>query len=633
MSENANSATVPVTFVAGGAVQAGGGAYVMRPADDALYSLCMRGEFAFVLTSRQMGKSSLMVRTQQRLAAEHVSTVIVDLTAIGLADVTPEHWYSGIVEEIHQQLDLSDDAEERWLETSANSITHRFTQFLADVVLSEIGGRVVLFIDEIDSTLGLPFTDDFFASIRFLYNSRATKPDLNRLSFVLLGVAAPGDLIKDRERTPFNIGTRVELSDFTQESAVAGLSADPKQVADVFHYTGGHPYLTLKVFRSLANHPLTTTLEDRIFALFMSEEGRKDSNIEFVTNSLTESIQSEKVLDLYSKIVAGKKVTDSDNDPVFNALHLSGAVRNVGGRLFIRNLIYKRVFTAKWIKSNQQTNWVKRLALTAGTVASLLIILIVALIPFLLNEGVRAIRLSAERKQAEASARRAEQSREQAERRLQEAQLANTQAEAEITARKLELKSATEALANAKASLAEVSAILKHKTTTPEEKTAVLTKIKEALSLNAAPPAAAQISPMTKSAAPPPLGPLFGRVVVYTQGSLITAKSRHPIALHPVIWLDHHSYARLVSGSAFEVHLPPGDNLVEIGDPDIPGSPSTQGSVFAATRHIVYLKLIPDETGRMYKPVPGNAIEVSKLRPLTNAEKMDPELILNAGEN
>ena len=66
----------------------------------------------------------------------------------------------------------------------------------------------MIFVDEIDTTLRLDFTDDFFAAIRFLYQHRAADPALERLSFVLIGVATPGDLIKDAARTPFNIGHR-----------------------------------------------------------------------------------------------------------------------------------------------------------------------------------------------------------------------------------------------------------------------------------------------------------------------------------------------------------------------------------------------------------------------------------------
>src|SRR6266540_2732397 len=56
-------------FVAGGTVPVGSAAYVTRRADEELFQELLRGEFCYILTSRQMGKSSLMARTAARLRA------------------------------------------------------------------------------------------------------------------------------------------------------------------------------------------------------------------------------------------------------------------------------------------------------------------------------------------------------------------------------------------------------------------------------------------------------------------------------------------------------------------------------------------------------------------------------------
>ena len=50
-------------YVTGGTLQRDARSYVRRQADAALYAALQQGQFAYVLTSRQMGKSSLMVRT------------------------------------------------------------------------------------------------------------------------------------------------------------------------------------------------------------------------------------------------------------------------------------------------------------------------------------------------------------------------------------------------------------------------------------------------------------------------------------------------------------------------------------------------------------------------------------------
>ena len=55
-------------FVAGGTLRTSDPSYVTRPADAELLQQLQAGEFCYVLTPRQMGKSSLMVRTAQRFA-------------------------------------------------------------------------------------------------------------------------------------------------------------------------------------------------------------------------------------------------------------------------------------------------------------------------------------------------------------------------------------------------------------------------------------------------------------------------------------------------------------------------------------------------------------------------------------
>ena len=73
---------------------------------------------------------------------------------------------------------------------------------------------MVVFLDEIDSTLKLPWTDDLFTALRGMYNERALVPAYERLAFCLIGVAAPNELIKDRRTTPYNVGRTLELRDF-----------------------------------------------------------------------------------------------------------------------------------------------------------------------------------------------------------------------------------------------------------------------------------------------------------------------------------------------------------------------------------------------------------------------------------
>jgi hypothetical protein len=67
-------------FKAGGTLHLNAPSYVTRPADDELFQQALAGQFCYVLTSRQRGKSSLMIRTAERLRQADVRVAIVDLS-------------------------------------------------------------------------------------------------------------------------------------------------------------------------------------------------------------------------------------------------------------------------------------------------------------------------------------------------------------------------------------------------------------------------------------------------------------------------------------------------------------------------------------------------------------------------
>src|SRR3982751_3738708 len=92
-------------YVTGGTLKRTAPSYVARQADEDLYDGLNSGKFCYVLTSRQMGKSSLMVRTAARLRDEGVSVAVLDLTAIG-QNLTAEQWYDGLLGRIGQQTGL-----------------------------------------------------------------------------------------------------------------------------------------------------------------------------------------------------------------------------------------------------------------------------------------------------------------------------------------------------------------------------------------------------------------------------------------------------------------------------------------------------------------------------------------------
>jgi tetratricopeptide (TPR) repeat protein len=375
-------ATLHEFFVAGGTLWGEAPSYVVRSADDELYNLALAGEYCNILAARQMGKSSLMVRTALRLQEAGMRTAILDMSILGGGSSTLDAWYYGFLDELAFQLGLDEDIDAWWEAHLNHSPVQRFSNFLRDVVLVEVQAPLAIFVDEIDSALGLAFTDDFFAAIRAMYNARASQPEFQRLTFILLGVARPADLIRDRNRTPYNIGTHIHLDDFTLpelhpfetvfEAAYPGQGQE--MLTWVLAWTNGQPYLTQKLCAELTRLPRgARTPEDvqqTVTRLFLTEEARKESNLRAIQDRIESSPHKIRMLQIYEKAWLGKAVVDEERSPAKTELKLTGLLRaSDQGRLEVRNRIYRTVFDQVWVRRNVPETHTRRFAILASLIA------------------------------------------------------------------------------------------------------------------------------------------------------------------------------------------------------------------------------------------------------------------------
>ncbi|MFN8459075.1 MAG: AAA-like domain-containing protein [Anaerolineae bacterium] len=174
--------------------------------------------------------------------------------------------------------------------------------------------------------------------------------------------------IKDRARAPFNIGQAIDLDDFSHENTRAlqqGLrDIYPEQgeaiFSRIYHWTGGHPYLTQKLCLAVAetgNGAVSEAgVDELVEKLFLSEEARKESNLQFVQDSIQTNPQRRDLLHLYRQIYTNKAVPDDERSVSHNQLKLAGLVRAENGQLKVRNEIYRHVFNLDWVKANTPTD-------------------------------------------------------------------------------------------------------------------------------------------------------------------------------------------------------------------------------------------------------------------------------------
>jgi hypothetical protein len=349
------------SYQVGGSLSYDHPSYVNRQADERLFQLLKEGNVCYVFNSRQMGKSSLRAKTMKRLQDEGIKCASIDMTAID------KHHY--FYQDIANELVLNFQFEEEYTYDEKEFRIIDLISFFERVLLVKIPQeKIIIFIDEIDSLIDTEYNSQFLNFIRTCYNKRADNLEYQRITFCLLGVVTPSDLINRNRRTPFNIGIPIELTGFELEEAREPLTKglfdkvdNPKEVLrEVLYWTGGQPFLTQKICSLLSeiNKTRKPNIEDFVKKYIIKNWETQDEqyHLRTIRDRLFENHQTAyKLLKIYHKILEIDEIETDDNNSLHMKLRLSGLVVKQEQKLKVYNPIYKEVFSKEWVNNKFRT--------------------------------------------------------------------------------------------------------------------------------------------------------------------------------------------------------------------------------------------------------------------------------------
>ncbi|MEM7128196.1 MAG: AAA-like domain-containing protein, partial [Chloroflexota bacterium] len=234
------------------------------------------GSTTTIRGARQTGKTSLLARGIHHARNAGGKTIWIDFQEFdGMRLDTISVFLHTLAINVCRELRMDNSSVHQYRQD--NTITPQsFTAFLEDRILCHSDSPVIFAMDEADSILRTSFYQDFFGLVRSWHNRRAVRPEpWQKLNIVLIISTEPYLLIDDINQSPFNVGARIELSDFTENlvhdlNQRHGYPLTVEQVQSLMHLVNGQPYLIRKALYELAKDRITW---DQLMKSATAEQG------------------------------------------------------------------------------------------------------------------------------------------------------------------------------------------------------------------------------------------------------------------------------------------------------------------------------------------------------------------------
>ncbi len=243
----------------GGVVPLASRFYVPRDTDREFEdALSRRDSIVLIKGPRQIGKTSLLARGLQKTRQSGQRVFLSDLQKLTAAQMaTADSFLYALAELLVEQLELKAEVARVW--DPERSWNINFERFLRRHVLAVSEVHLVWGLDEVDRLFSLDYGTEVFGLFRSWYNERSLDPSgpWGRLTLAMAYATEAHLFITDLNQSPFNVGTRVTLRDFTVEQVrdlnqrYGGPLRTVAEVDRLFALVGGNPYLVRRALHEM----------------------------------------------------------------------------------------------------------------------------------------------------------------------------------------------------------------------------------------------------------------------------------------------------------------------------------------------------------------------------------------------
>ena len=235
----------------GGAIPLNSNFYVIRDVDQEFTDALQRRDSIVLLKgSRQVGKTSLLARGIQRAREAGIQVILTDCQKLPVTQLkTLDEFLLTVSSLLAKQLKLSVTPKSVWDFDCVPTLN--FEGYFIDHILTATTQPILWAIDEADNLFNHEFSSELFALLRSWHNERALNPEnpCHRLTIAIAYATESYLFIKDPNQSPFNVGTKLMLNDFTLEQ-VSDLNRrygnplkSEAELQEFYQWVSGHPYL------------------------------------------------------------------------------------------------------------------------------------------------------------------------------------------------------------------------------------------------------------------------------------------------------------------------------------------------------------------------------------------------------